>query len=58
SGQTHVQRYMQPLLDRIERGEIDPSFVISHQLSLDDAPAGYEMFKNKEDECVKVVLKP
>lgn len=58
SGQTHVQRYMQPLLDRIERGEIDPSFVISHRLSLDDAPAGYEMFKNKEDECMKVVLKP
>jgi threonine dehydrogenase-like Zn-dependent dehydrogenase len=58
SGQTHVQRYMQPLLQRIERGEIDPSFVISHRLSLDDAPAGYEMFKNKEDECVKVVLKP
>jgi threonine dehydrogenase-like Zn-dependent dehydrogenase len=58
SGQTHVQRYMQPLLARIERGEIDPSFVISHRLSLDDAPAGYEMFKNKEDECVKVVLRP
>jgi threonine dehydrogenase-like Zn-dependent dehydrogenase len=58
SGQTHVQRYMRPLLDRIERGEIDPSFIISHRLSLDDAPIGYEMFKNKEDECVKVVLKP
>jgi threonine dehydrogenase-like Zn-dependent dehydrogenase len=58
SGQTHVQRYMRPLLDRIERGEIDPSFIISHRLSLDDAPLGYEMFKNKEDECVKVVLKP
>jgi threonine dehydrogenase-like Zn-dependent dehydrogenase len=58
SGQTHVHRYMKPLLNRIERGEIDPSFVISHRLSLDDAPAGYEMFRNKEQECVKVVLKP
>jgi threonine dehydrogenase-like Zn-dependent dehydrogenase len=58
SGQTHVQRYMRPLLERIERGEFDPSFIVSHRLSLDDAAQGYEMFKNKEEECVKVVLKP
>jgi threonine dehydrogenase-like Zn-dependent dehydrogenase len=58
TGQCHVQRYMRPLLERIERGEIDPSFVITHQLRLDDAPKGYDMFVNKEDECVKVVLKP
>jgi len=58
SGQTHVQRYMKPLLERIERGEIDPSFIISHRMNLDDAPAAYEMFKHKEDECVKVVLRP
>ena len=58
SGQTHVQRYMRPLLERIERGELDPSFIVSHRLSLDDAPLGYEMFKNKEEECTKVVLKP
>jgi threonine dehydrogenase-like Zn-dependent dehydrogenase len=58
SGQTHVQRYMRPLLERIERGELDPSFVVSHRLRLDDAPRGYEMFKHKEAECVKVVLKP
>jgi threonine dehydrogenase-like Zn-dependent dehydrogenase len=58
SGQTHVQRYMRPLLERIERGEFDPSFIVSHRLSLDDAPQGYEMFRNKEEECVKVVLKP
>jgi threonine dehydrogenase-like Zn-dependent dehydrogenase len=58
SGQTHVQRYMRPLLDRIERGEIDASFVISHRLSLDEAPRAYEMFKHKEAECTKVVLKP
>ena len=58
SGQTHVQRYMRPLLERIEKGEIDPSFVITHRMHLDDAPAGYEMFMNKEDECMKVVLRP
>ena len=58
TGQTHVQRYMRPLLERIERGEIDPSFVVTHRLSLDDAPRGYDMFLHKEDGCVKVVLKP
>jgi threonine dehydrogenase-like Zn-dependent dehydrogenase len=58
SGQTHVQRYMRPLLERIEKGEIDPSFIITHRLSLSEAPRGYEMFKHKDDECVKVVLKP
>ncbi len=58
SGQAHVQRYMRPLLERIRNGEIDPSFVITHRLSLEDAPKGYEIFKEKQDECVKVVLKP
>jgi threonine dehydrogenase-like Zn-dependent dehydrogenase len=58
SGQTHVQRYMRPLLERIERGDFDPSFIVSHRLSLDEAPEGYEMFRNKEEKCVKVVLKP
>jgi len=57
-GQTHMMRYMQPLLDRIERGEIDPSFVITHRLPLDDAPKAYKMFRDKEDRCIKVVLKP
>jgi threonine dehydrogenase-like Zn-dependent dehydrogenase len=56
SGQCHVQRYTRPLLERIERGEIDPSFVITHRLPLEQAPEGYETFKHKEDECVKVVL--
>ena len=56
SGQTHVQRYTRPLLARIEAGEIDPSFIVTHRLALDEAPRAYEMFKNKEDECVKVVL--
>ena len=58
TGQTHVQRYMRPLLERIERGEIDPSFVITHRLRLDEAPRGYETFLHKQDECIKVVLKP
>jgi Threonine dehydrogenase and related Zn-dependent dehydrogenases len=58
SGQTHVHRYMRPLLERIESGEIDPSFIITHRIRLDDAPLGYEVFRNKEDECVKVVMRP
>jgi threonine dehydrogenase-like Zn-dependent dehydrogenase len=58
AGQCHVQRYLRPLLDRIRNREIDPSFVISHQLPLDQAPQGFEMFKNKEDNCTKIVLKP
>jgi threonine dehydrogenase-like Zn-dependent dehydrogenase len=58
SGQCHVQRYLQPLLERVQKGEIDPSFVISHILALDEAPRGYDMFLNKEDDCTKVVLKP
>ncbi|PSB08216.1 glutathione-dependent formaldehyde dehydrogenase [Pleurocapsa sp. CCALA 161] len=58
SGQTHVHKYLQPLLNRIQQGEIDPSYVISHHLNIDDAPKGYKMFRNKEDNCTKVVLKP
>ena len=58
TGQTHVQRYMRPLLEKIEKGEIDPSFVVTHQMRLDEAAEGYETFLNKEDECIKVVLKP
>ncbi len=58
TGQCHVQRYMKPLLARIEAGDIDPSFVITHTLSLDEAANGYSMFQNKQDDCVKVVLKP
>jgi threonine dehydrogenase-like Zn-dependent dehydrogenase len=56
TGQCHVQRYTRPLLDRIERGEIDPSFVITHRLPLEQAPDAYETFKHKQDNCVKVVL--
>ena len=57
-GQTHVPKYTQPLLDRIEMGEIDPSFLISHRLPLKDAPQAYEIFNAKRDACTKVVLKP
>ena len=58
TGQTHVQHYLRPLLDRIERGQIDPSFVVTHRMRLDEAPKGYDIFLNKQDDCVKVVLKP
>ena len=58
TGQCHVQRYMKPLYEHILNGDIDPSFVITHRLGLDLAPEGYETFKHKQDECVKVVLKP
>ena len=58
SGQTHVHKYLRPLLERIERGDIDPSFVISHRMRLDDAAEGYEIFSKKQDDCMKIVLKP
>ncbi|HTL89384.1 MAG TPA: zinc-binding dehydrogenase, partial [Leptolyngbya sp.] len=57
-GQTHVHRYLQPLIEHIQRGDIDPSFVITHTLPLDQAPQAYETFKHKRDNCIKVVLKP
>jgi threonine dehydrogenase-like Zn-dependent dehydrogenase len=58
TGQCHVQRYMKPLLERVRRGDIDPSFVVTHRMELGKAPEGYETFKHKQDDCVKVVLKP
>jgi threonine dehydrogenase-like Zn-dependent dehydrogenase len=58
TGQCHVQRYMKPLLERIERGEIDPTRVITHTLPLAEAPYGYTIFRDKRDNCEKVVLKP
>jgi threonine dehydrogenase-like Zn-dependent dehydrogenase len=57
SGQAHVQRYMRPLMERIERGEIDPSFCVTHKMTLDQAPHGYKIFRDKQDECIKIVLK-
>ncbi len=58
TGQTHVQRYTQMLLDKIVGGEIDPSFIITHRLPLDEAPHGYKIFREKQEQCIKVVLKP
>ncbi len=58
AGQCHVQRYLQPLLERIQKGEIDPSFVITHRMSLEDAPKGFAIFNDKQDDCIKIVLKP
>lgn len=58
TGQTHVHRYLRPLLQRIEKGEIDPSFIITHELKLSEAPKAYDMFVKKQDNCIKVVLKP
>ncbi|HEX4263280.1 MAG TPA: zinc-dependent alcohol dehydrogenase [Verrucomicrobiae bacterium] len=57
-GQTQVQNYMRPLLKHIEDGDIDPSFVITHRLNLNDAPEGYRTFREKHDKCIKVVLNP
>ena len=58
TGQTHVHRYMRQLLDRIEGGDIEPSAIITHRMSLDEAPAGYAMFTGKQDDCIKVVMHP
>ena len=57
-GQTHMQRYMEPLLKKIQDGSIDPSFVITHKIKLDEAPDAYETFSKKEDNCIKVVIQP
>jgi threonine dehydrogenase-like Zn-dependent dehydrogenase len=57
-GQTHVPRYHHQLLKRIEAGEIDPSFVITHVLPLEEGPNAYKTFREKKDGCIKVVLKP
>jgi threonine dehydrogenase-like Zn-dependent dehydrogenase len=58
TGQTHVNRWTDDLLNRIEEGEIDPSFVITHTVSLDRGPEMYTLFRDKQDSCIKVVLKP
>jgi threonine dehydrogenase-like Zn-dependent dehydrogenase len=57
-GQTHVNRWTVDLLRRIEEGQIDPSFVVTHTIGLDDGPEMYKTFRDKEDGCIKVVLKP
>ncbi|MGP1373007.1 MAG: zinc-dependent alcohol dehydrogenase [Almyronema sp.] len=58
SGQTHVHKYLQPLLERVQNGEIDPSFLITHRLPLEEAPRAYKIFRDKKENCIKVVLKP
>jgi threonine dehydrogenase-like Zn-dependent dehydrogenase len=58
TGQCHVHRYLPKLYDHIRNGDIDPSFVVTHRLELGLAPDAFETFKHKQDECVKVVLKP
>jgi threonine dehydrogenase-like Zn-dependent dehydrogenase len=58
TGQAHVQRYLRPLLERIEKGEIDPSFVITHRAGLEQGPELYRTFRDKQDGCIKVVMKP
>ena len=58
AGQTHVHRYLRPLLEKIQSGQIDPTFIITHTMKLTEAPQGYEMFSEKQDECIKIVLKP
>jgi len=58
TGQTHMQKYMPICFEKIERGDIDPSFIITHEVPLDDAPMMYHTFKHKMDGCIKVVLKP
>jgi threonine dehydrogenase-like Zn-dependent dehydrogenase len=56
TGQCHVHRYMQPLMDRIQKGEIDPTFVITHRMPLSQAAEGYRIFNDKLDDCEKIVL--
>jgi threonine dehydrogenase-like Zn-dependent dehydrogenase len=57
-GQTNVHKYLRQLLNSIREGQIDPSFVITHRFNLDEAPYGYDIFRHKKDDCIKVVLKP
>jgi threonine dehydrogenase-like Zn-dependent dehydrogenase len=57
-GQTHAPKYLKPLLDRIVNGEIDPSFLITHRIKIDDAPSAYKTFRNHSDHCIKVVMNP
>lgn len=58
TGQTHVQRYLEPLLALIEEGKIDPSFIITHRVGLEAGPDAYKTFRDKQDGCIKVVINP
>jgi len=58
TGQTHVQRYLEPLMKLIQDGKIDPSFLITHRIGLEEGPEAYKTFRDKQDGCVKVVIRP
>ena len=58
TGQTHVHKYLHKLLEIVQSGEIDPSFIITHRMALDDAPRGYRIFRDKEEGCIKIVMRP
>jgi threonine dehydrogenase-like Zn-dependent dehydrogenase len=58
TGQTHVQRYLEPLMKKVVDGEIDPSFLITHKIGLEDGPDAYKTFQEKADGCIKVVINP
>jgi threonine dehydrogenase-like Zn-dependent dehydrogenase len=57
-GQTHMHKYMKPLLDRIEKGQIDPTYIISHRITLDEAPRMYEVWRDKRESVTKIVIDP
>ena len=57
-GQTNMHTYMKPLLQRIEKGEIDPSYIISHRITLEDAPRMYEVWRDKKEAVTKIVIDP
>lgn len=58
TGQTHVQRYLAPLMNLIEKGKIDPSFLITHRTGLEEGPEAYKTFRDKKDGCIKIVIRP
>jgi threonine dehydrogenase-like Zn-dependent dehydrogenase len=58
AGQTQVQKYLKPLTQLIATGAIDTTFIITHRLALDEAPAGYRLFNEKKDGCIKIVMNP
>jgi threonine dehydrogenase-like Zn-dependent dehydrogenase len=58
TGQTHMMRFMKPLLEKVEKGEFDPSFVISHRVPIHQAPQMYKTFRDKQDNCTKIVMDP
>jgi len=58
TAQQHGQRYMPAMLEHVQKGELDPSILVSHRMSLEESPKGYQLFKDKEDDCMRAVFKP